>query len=61
MTIKEARKVAGWTQQRLSDELEIPKRTIENWEGGKNSCPVWAEKLIVQEILRRTESGKTEH
>lgn len=58
MTIKEARLAAGWTQQRLSDELEIPKRSIENWEGGKRACPAWAEKLIVQEILRRTESGE---
>ena len=53
MTIKEARTLAGWTQQRLSDELNIPKRTIENREGEKRKCPEWAERLIVQEILRR--------
>ncbi|MCR5484326.1 MAG: helix-turn-helix domain-containing protein [Clostridiales bacterium] len=58
MTVKEARTLAGWTQQRLSDELNIPKRTIENWEGEKRKCPEWAEQLIVQEILRRT--GKEE-
>lgn len=38
MTIKEARKAAGLTQQALSDWLGIPKRTIENWEGGQRSC-----------------------
>lgn len=52
MTIKDARKLAGWTQQRLSDELRIPKRTIEDWEGQKRKCPEWAERLIVREILR---------
>lgn len=54
MTVKEARKQAGWTQQQLSDELKIPKRTIEDWEGQRRKCPEWAEQLIVQEILRRT-------
>jgi len=54
VNVKEARKLAGWTQQRLSDELKIPKRTIEDWEGERRKCPEWAELLIVQEILRRT-------
>lgn len=53
MTIKEARKLAGWTQQQLSDELKIPKRNIEDWERGAAKTPVWAERLIVQEILRK--------
>ena len=51
MTIKEARKQVGLTQQALSDWLGIPKRTIENWEGGKNTCPEWCEKLVVEKIL----------
>ena len=52
MTIREARLEAGLTQQAMSDLMEIPKRTIENWEGGKRECPVWAEKLIVAELIR---------
>ncbi|RGY97372.1 helix-turn-helix transcriptional regulator [Clostridium sp. AM58-1XD] len=51
MTIKEARKLAGWTQQELSDKLGIPKRTIQNWEAGVNKTPEWAERLIVEKIL----------
>ncbi len=51
MTIKEARKQVDLTQQALSDWLGIPKRTIENWEGGKNTCPEWCEKLVVEKIL----------
>lgn len=37
--IKEARKEAGLTQQQMSDEMGIPKRTIENWERGVRKCP----------------------
>ena len=51
MTIKEARKQVGLTQQALSDWLGIPKRTIEDWEGGKRKCPEWCEKLVVEMIL----------
>lgn len=50
MTIKEARKSAGLTQKRMSDLFEIPLRTIENWEGGKNKCPKWAEALIIEKL-----------
>lgn len=51
MNIKEARKKAGLTQKALSDILKIPKRSIENWEGGKRNCPDWCEQLIVDKIL----------
>lgn len=50
MTIKEARKAAGLTQRAMSELFHIPQRTIENWEGGKNKCPVWAELLIVEKL-----------
>lgn len=52
MTIKEARTLANWTQQKLGQELEIPRRNIEDWERGAAKTPVWAERLIVREILR---------
>lgn len=38
MTIKEARKAVGLTQQALSDWLVIPKRTIEEWEADRRHC-----------------------
>lgn len=52
MKINEARKLAGWTQARLSQELGIPRRTIEDWERGISSTSDWCERLIVREILR---------
>lgn len=50
MKIKEARLMAGLTQQGLSDLLDIPRRTIQAWEGGQRHCPKWCERLIVDKI-----------
>ena len=46
MSIKRLRVKHGFTQQGLSDYTGIPKRTIENWEGGQRSCPLYLEKLL---------------
>lgn len=50
MKIKDARLNAGLTQQAMSDLLEIPLRTIENWEGGKSKPPIYVEKLIIEKL-----------
>jgi Helix-turn-helix. len=54
MTIEQARKEKGMSRRDLSVWLEIPYRTLENWEKGNNQCPTYVEKLIIAEILRRT-------
>lgn len=46
MTIKEMRTASGMTQQQFSEMLQIPKRSIENWEGGKRECPEYLLRLI---------------
>ena len=51
MTIKEARQQVGLTQRALSEWLDIPKRTIENWEQSKCQCPEWCEALLIEKIL----------
>ena len=48
--LKEARNTAGLSQQKMSDALGIPKRTIENWETGKRKCPEWTAKLIMDKL-----------
>ncbi|MFR2255985.1 MAG: helix-turn-helix domain-containing protein [Ruminococcus sp.] len=59
MTIKEARKKAGLTQAKMSDLLEIPKRTIGDWETGTRKPPAYVEKLIIRELERiATENNK---
>lgn len=56
MTIKEARLNAGLTQKQMSELLEIPMRSIGSWEDGSRKCPPYVERLIVNELLRYTES-----
>lgn len=56
MTLREARLAAGLTQQQMSDQLEIPKRTIENWETGSRKCPPYVERLVIKELLRIAEN-----
>lgn len=46
MTIREMRERTGMTQQEFGDLLNIPKRSIENWEGNKTKCPDYVRELI---------------
>ncbi|MBR3868989.1 MAG: helix-turn-helix transcriptional regulator [Clostridia bacterium] len=58
MTLKEARLAAGLTQQAMSDQLEIPKRTIEEWEAGRRKCPPYVERLVLKELKEIADSTK---
>ena len=58
MTIKEARHQAGLTQNEMSSFLEIPRRTIEDWEAGKRKPAPWAEKLIIEKLVNIKKSEK---
>ena len=48
--IRAARLKAGLTQKKMSELLGIPKRTIEEWEGGRRKCPEYTKKLILKEL-----------
>ena len=52
MTIEEARKQKGMSRREVSEWLEIPYRTLSNWETGVRSCPHYIEKLIVDKIIQ---------
>ena len=58
MTIKEAREYANLTQAKMSELLEIPKRTIEDWENERRKPPIYVEKLIVKELVRIADENK---
>jgi DNA-binding XRE family transcriptional regulator len=47
---KAARKRLGLTQKKLSEVLDIPKRTIEDWEGGRRNPPEWVKKLVLEKM-----------
>ena len=42
--IKAARTAAGYTQQQLSDLLDIPLMTLSQWETGKRNPPAYVKK-----------------
>ncbi len=50
MSLKEERLNAGLTQQQMSELMEIPKRTIEDWEAGRRKCPPYVERLVIKEL-----------
>ena len=46
MTIRELRDLTGLSQAAFAAALNIPKRTIENWESGARQCPEYVTALI---------------
>ena len=48
--LKQARISAGLTQQKMSEKLNIPCRTIQDWETDKHLPPEWAEALVIKEL-----------
>ena len=50
ITIKELRAKTGLSQQKFGDLLEIPKRTIQDWEQDKRTPPPYVVELIAFRI-----------
>lgn len=48
--LKAARTAAGLTQQDMSDCMEIPKRTIGDWETGQRTPPVYVQRFVLNEL-----------
>lgn len=58
MEVKELRMLSGLSQQAFSDKYKIPKRSIENWEGGKRNPPEYVISLlerVVREDIKKIE------
>ena len=53
-SIKAARKAAGLTQKAMSEKLNIPRRTIEDWDSGKSYPPAWVEALLLEKLQSMT-------
>lgn len=58
MNCKEIRKLTGLSQQKFGDKYKIPKRTIENWEGGKTEAPAYV--LLMLERIVKEDFPETE-
>lgn len=50
--IREARLAAGLTQEAMAEKLDIPKRTIQDWEADKRTPPQYVERLVIAELAR---------
>lgn len=55
---KAIRKASGLTQAAFAERYGIPKRTIENWEGGQREAPAYVLDLlerVVSEDAKKSE------
>ncbi len=48
--IKKKREKMGVSAAELSRRLDIPYRTLQDWEAGKRTPAPWAEKLILEKM-----------
>lgn len=51
MTVKKMREVLFMSQAEFSRKYNIPKRSIENWEGGQRACPEYVIGLLNRVVL----------
>ena len=52
MTIKALREASEMTQKAFSEYFGIPKRSIENWEGGQRECPSYLLNLMEYKLKK---------
>lgn len=58
MTIKEMRDSLGLTQKAFAEKYGIPKRTIEDWEGGRRTPAPYILKLLERAVNEDKKSLK---
>lgn len=49
-TIKEIRQSTGLSQAKFCEALNIPKRTVQDWERGVRKCPGYVADLIAYRV-----------
>jgi DNA-binding transcriptional regulator YiaG len=54
--VKRERARLKMSQQALSDTTDIPKRTIEDWEGGRRTPPAWVQRLVLEKLAQMKRS-----
>lgn len=48
LSVRSIREMSGLTQAAFAQRFCIPKRTLENWEGGQRGCPDYVRLLLAQ-------------
>lgn len=54
--LKQARAATGLSQQAMADKMLIPKRTIQDWEGGQRTPPPYVQRFVLNELRHLGES-----
>ena len=49
-TIKEIRQTTGLSQAKFCEVLNIPKRTLQDWEQGQRKCPEYVAEMIAYRV-----------
>lgn len=63
MSIKDIRKSAGMSQSQFCKALNIPVKSLQKWETGERSCPVYVVELIAYRVqhdplLKKKDKGQ---
>jgi len=61
MEIKELRQLTGLSQVNFGKRLNIPMRTIQDWEAGKRTPPEYVKELIEYRIKKELEEKNMEN
>lgn len=48
LTIRDIRAHTGLTQAAFAERYLIPKRSVENWEGGQRECPAYLRLMLAE-------------
>lgn len=48
--IKKVREECGVSRKELCESIELPYRTLQEWEADRRTPPKWAENLIIEKI-----------
>ena len=51
MTITEIRAISGLNKTKFAEKYNIPYRTLQDWESGKNKPPTYVE-LLLEKVVR---------
>ena len=57
--LKGARAATGLSQQGMADRMLIPKRTIQDWEGGQRTPPPYVQRFVLNELESLKKKGDT--
>ncbi len=50
--LKSFRKSKGWTMKFISKKTKVPYETWKNWEGDRNTPPVYVQELLMEKLKR---------